>query len=148
MPEGTESAAVIVSPPGHALNAFLISLGEAPRQPLTVSLEGGDLEVAVPEKSTVEEEGLSLWVFQNGLPVPIQTLYEWATGHGKSLYQENRYAVPALAPGEYRACLVAQAAVIPWQDSGWTAPLARCVTGQLTAGGTLRLDLSSAAGRF
>lgn len=144
VPEGTETAAVIVSPPGHALSAFLLSLGEVPQQPLMVSLEGGDLEVAVPERAKVEEEGLSLWVFQNGLLLPIQTLYEWATGHGKNLYVENRYAVPALAPGEYRACLVPQAAVIPWQDSGWTAPLARCVTGQLTAGGTLRLDLSSA----
>lgn len=141
VPEVIETAAVIVSPPGHALNAFLLSLGEPP-QPLLVSREGGDLEVAVPERSKVEEEGLSLWVFRNGLPLPMQSLYEWALGHGKDVYRENTYAVPALAPGEYRACLIAQAALIPWQDSGWTAPLARCTTGQLAAGGTLRLDLS------
>lgn len=143
LPEGTETAAVIVSPPGHALSAFLYSLGEASQQPLVVSREGGDLEIAVPEKSKVEEEGLSLWVFQNGLLLPLQTLHQWTLGHGKDLYLGNRYAVPALAPGEYRACLVAQAAVFPWLDSGWTAPLARCATGQLTAGGTLRLDLAA-----
>lgn len=141
VPERTETAAVIVSPPGHALHAFLLSLSEPP-QPLMVSREGGNLEVAVPERSKVEEEGLSLWVFQNGLPLPMQSLYEWALGHGQDIYRENTYSAPALAPGEYRACLVAQAAVIPWIDSGWTAPLARCTTGQLTAGGTLRLDLS------
>lgn len=141
VPERTETAAVIVSPPGHALHAFLLSLSEPP-QPLTVGRESGNLEVSVPERSKVEEEGLSLWVLQNGLPLPMQSLYEWALGHGQDIYRENTYAVPALAPGEYRACLVAQAAVIPWIDSGWTAPLARCATGQLTADGTLRLDLS------
>jgi hypothetical protein len=141
VPDKTETAAVIVSPPGHALKAFVVAVGETP-QPLTVSREGGDLEVVVPEKpKDAEKEGVFLQIFQNGLPLPPQALYEWVLGHGKDMIPN--LVVPALAPGEYRACLVAQAAVVPWQDSGWTAPLARCTTGQLTAGGMLRLDLAA-----
>jgi hypothetical protein len=143
VPDRTETAAVIVSPPGHALKAFVVSVEQAP-QPLLVSREGGDLEVVYPEKpKDVGKEDFFLMIFQNGLLLPTQTLYEWALGHGRDVTRGQTYAVPALAPGEYRACLVARAAVAAWESSGWTTPLAKCTTGQLTAGGTLRLDLSA-----
>lgn len=144
VPDRTETAAVIVSPPGHALQAFVISAGETP-QPLVVGRDGGDLEIVHPDKpGEAAKDGFFLMVFQNGLLLPRQTLYEWALGHGRDVVTQGRiYAVPALAPGEYRACLVPRAAAAAWRDSGWTAPLARCATGQLTAGGTLRLDLSA-----
>ncbi len=50
--------------------------------------------------------------------------------------------VPELAPGEYRACLAPLAVLVPLQESGRTAPLAKCANGTLIAGGALRLGLT------
>lgn len=145
VPATTESAAVIVSPPGHALKAFTVPVEESP-QSLTVSQEGGKLEILVPEKSEeAEKQGMLLLIFQDGLPLPMYILHQWALGHGRDLsaVPGKKLAVPDVAPGEYRACLAAHAVLVPWQASGWTAPLAKCTVGQLTAGGTLQLDLAS-----
>lgn len=143
VPAGTESAAVIVSPPGHALKAFTVPVGDAP-QSLTVGQEGGELEILVPEKSEVfEKEEITLLVLQNGILLPTPFLNRWALGHGRDLLIPGKFSVGDLAPGEYRACLASRAVLASWQASGWTAPLARCVSGQLTAGGSLRLDLTS-----
>lgn len=142
VPAATESAAVIVSPPGHTLKAFTVPVGDVP-QTLKVDREGGELEILVPEESEdIEREEVILLVFQDGLPLPTPILSQWALGHGRDLTIPGKVAVGDVAPGEYRACLAARAVLASWQDSGWTAPLARCTTGQLTAGGTLRLDLS------
>jgi hypothetical protein len=142
VPAATESAVVIVSPPGHALKAFTVPVGDAP-QTLRVGREGGELEVLVPEKSEdIEREEVILMVFQNGLPLPTRILNQWALGHGRDLAIPGKVAVADVAPGEYRACLTARVVLASWEASGWTAPLAKCTTGQLTAGGTLRLDLS------
>jgi hypothetical protein len=144
VPGPTTTAAVIVSPPGYALQAFPLVVGDVP-QPLTVSGPGGDIEILFPEKSEEVEKGeISLWVFQNGLPIPTSALNYWIQGHGTDISDAGKkLVVPALAPGEYRACLAAQAVFVAWEASGWSSSLAKCATGQLTAGGALRLDLSS-----
>jgi hypothetical protein len=143
VPAVAGNAAVIVSPPGHALKAFSVPVNGTP-QSLTVSREGGELAILVPEMSEeIEKESVTLLVFQNGLPLPTPILSRWALGHGRDLSVPGKMKVPDLAPGEYRACLAAHSVLAPWQASGWTAPLARCTSGQLTAGGTLQLDLSS-----
>lgn len=144
IPGPTLTAAAVVSPPGHTLRAFLLRLDEPNTPVLSVDQQGGELELLFPEKPPDgEKEGISLWVFQNGLPITIDVLYRWILGHGRDVTaQERRLAVPEVAPGEYRACLVAQAVLAQWQDSGWTAPYAKCTVGELAAGGSLRLDLS------
>ncbi len=144
VPAMIETAAAVVSAPGFALRAFALSVGEGP-QTLSVSEEGGSLELRLPEKSSdaEKEDNVSLWIFQNGLPVPPDALYRWAVGHGNSPAEPGRnVTIPAVAPGEYRACTVAQAVLVQWEASGWAAPLATCTTGHLSTGGTLRLDLS------
>jgi hypothetical protein len=144
VPATTEIADVIVSPPGYALKAFPVVVEEAAPS-LTVGEAGGDLEVLFPEKpKDAEKDEISLWIFQDGLPLPPNVLYQWARGHGKDTIaaQGKKLAVPALAPGEYRVCLAAQAVLVPWQASGFAAPLAKCASGQLPAGGALQLDLS------
>ena len=55
----------------------------------------------------------------------------------------KKVLVPNLAPGDYRACLAAQAAIVAWEASGWSSSLAKCTAGQLAAGGFLELDLSA-----
>jgi hypothetical protein len=144
VPDAASNVAVIVSPPGYALKAFPVAASES-SQDLTVTRDGGSLQVSLPPKSEdVEKEGVSLWVFQDGLPLPPDELYRWAAGHGQDHVIEGGQGIliPELAAGHYRVCLAARAALAQWQASGWTAPLAKCAAGQLTAGGTLRLDLS------
>jgi hypothetical protein len=143
VPDTAGSVAVIVSPPGYALKAFPLTMSDA-AQDLMVTGEGGSLEVSFPAKSEeTEREGFSLWVFQDGLPIPQGELYRWAAGHGHDYVVEGgrKVLVPELAPGQYRVCLAARAVQAQWWASGWTAPLAKCAAGQLTAGGMLRLDL-------
>jgi hypothetical protein len=145
VPASTEVADVIVSPPGYALRAFAVPIGEEGVQVLTVSEDGGNLEILFPEKpKDAEKDAISLWIFQNGLPLPTYLLHQWNAGHGMAAItaQGKKLTVPQLSPGEYRACLVAQAAIVPWEATGFTAPLAKCVAGQLSAGGTLQLDLA------
>jgi hypothetical protein len=144
VPASTEMADVIVSPPGYALRAFAVPLGET-AQSLTVDGESGTLVLLGPEDSKeAGKESISLWVFQNGLPLPWNELAHWSRDHGKLSVgsQKKEVEVPEMAPGEYRACLATQSVLVSWQASGFSAPLAKCTTGQLTAGGTLRLDLS------
>ncbi len=144
IPEAAANVAVIVSPPGYALKAFPVAAAES-SQDLTVARDGGSLEVFFPPKTEdVEKEGFSLWVFQDGLPIPPDELHRWAAGHGQDYAMEGGQGIriPELAPGQYRVCLTARAAQVQWWASGWTAPLAKCTAGQLAAGGTLRLDLS------
>jgi hypothetical protein len=144
VPAMTETAAAVVSAPGFALRAFALSVGEGP-QTLGVSEEGGSLELQLPEKPSDAEraDNVSLWIFQNGLPVPPDALYRWAVGHGNPPAEPGRKVlIPEVAPGEYRACTVAQAVLVQWEASGWTASLAKCTAGHLSAGDTLRLDLA------
>jgi hypothetical protein len=109
-----------------------------------VSTAGGTVEILFPEESeAAQKQSPSLWTFQNGLPLSPQALGEWVRRHGQSTDPQARKSViPEMAPGEYRVCIVAQSVLVPWELSGWTAPLAKCAAGQLEAGGTLRLDLS------
>jgi hypothetical protein len=151
VPAWTETADLIVSPPGYSLKAFPVSIqGDSP-QPFLVDEEGGALEILFPKRSGDSGKAESvLWVFQNGLPLPAQTLYRWNLGHGKEPAGEpgsgqeagRRLVVEAMAPGEYRACLADRAIVVAWEASNWTSPLAKCTAGELRTGGTLRLDLS------
>lgn len=143
VPAATVTADVIVSAPGFALKAFPASVGEA-AQSLTVGEGGGNLELLFPEKpKDAEKDEVSLWIFQDGLPLPPNVLYQWARGQGYTIAAQGKKLVfPALASGEYRVCLAAQALLVPWQASGFAAPLAKCVSGELPTGGTLKLDLS------
>jgi hypothetical protein len=147
----TELADVIVSAPGYALKAFPVAVdpnaAQAP-QALLMEPQGGEIQILFPPSpEDLGKNAVSLWVFQNGLPLPQGNLYQWASGHGQAPPEvsgkgRKSLTVPELAPGEYRACLASQAVIVPWEASGWTAPLAKCATGTLTAGGALRLDLS------
>jgi hypothetical protein len=48
---------------------------------LTVGDEAGRLDLLLPEKpKDAGKEEMSLWVFQNGLPIPIDVLSRWIAG--------------------------------------------------------------------
>jgi hypothetical protein len=146
VPAPTEMADVVVSAPGYALKAFPMLVSASPAQPLIVEEQGGDLQLLIPPPPA-DGGATTLWIFQNGLPLPTGILFRWAGAHGRDVApasnkERTSMTIPELAPGEYRACLVPQSVLIPWHDSGWSASLAKCVDGTLTAGGTLRLDTS------
>lgn len=148
VPAPAELADVMVSAPGFGLKAFPVAMGEGSTQPLVVEEQSGELRVLLPPSPSDEpKDATTLWIFQNGLYLSKQALFQWASAHGREFVSEaskrqKSLILPELAPGEYRACLAAPADLVPWQASGWTAPLAQCVSGTLTAGGTLRLDLA------
>src|SRR4029077_2200807 len=144
VPASTELADVVVSAPGLALKAFPVAVGSDPAQApqaLLVEPQGGEVQILFPPPpEDPGKDAIILQVFQNGVPLPTGDLYGWARGHGNvpsevSGKGRKSLAVPELAPGEYRACLAAQAVLVPWEASGWTAPLAKCAAGTLTAGG-------------
>jgi hypothetical protein len=149
LPASTELADVIVSAPGYGLKAFPTPVSASPAQPLVLDEQSGDLQILLP--SSPEDGGkdtTSLMILQNGLPVPTGILAQWAGAHGQvstpsSNKERTTMTVPDLAPGEYQACIVPQSAMVPWEDSGFSASLAKCADGTLTAGGTLRLDMTA-----
>jgi len=147
VPARTELADVIVSAPGFGLKAFSVGVGADSPQPLVLEEQSGDLQILLPPPPSDKREDTTLWVFQNGLPLPTGVLFQWASAHGREAASETtedrkRLSVPELAPGEYRACLAAPSVLVPWHASGWSAPLAKCVSGTLATGGTLHFDLA------
>ena len=149
LPASAELAAVTVSAPGFGLRVFPVVVGAGSPQPLVVEEPSGELRVLLPPPPSDEKkDGTEVWIFQNGLVLSKQALFQWASAHGREMVADSptggkSLTVPEMAAGEYRACLAAPAVVVPWEASGWTAPLAKCASGTLTAGGTLRLDLGA-----
>ncbi len=147
VPAPAQMADVMVSAPGFGLKAFPLVVGAGTAQPLVLEEQSGELTVLLPTPSEEPKDATTLWIFQNGLFLLKQALFQWTSAHGREPVSEagkrqKSLNVPEMAPGEYRACLAAPAVLVPWQASGWTAPLAQCVSGTLAAGGTLRLDLA------
>lgn len=137
-----QAAQVVISPPGHALTAVEIPISQEPLV-LAVGEEAGDLEVRLG--STQEElgqQGKTVVILQNGLPLSPSTLFSWAAGHGVPFVEERGYRVPHLAPGEYRVCLGPKQFSTEASLAAWFAEKARCRSGFLGAGGTLTLDLA------
>jgi len=142
VPAGTESAIVVVSPPGQALQAFEISATGERSVDVSVNPDGGTVEVAVPYSvREIEDRSLTLWLLQNGLPLPLPILARWVQGHGQSLTDPGfrTYRITDLAPGEYQACLVPYSRLVEAHRSGWADPPGSCASGALAAGGLLRL---------
>lgn len=141
LPKRARRASVVVSAPGHALRAYEVLTDGTPLR-FQVPLAGGTLRVALPpDVEALAERGQTVGVFQNGVHIPRQVLWEWARGHGWQTLEPREMVVPNLAAGEYQACLLPglfdAAELLPFlagQQPG-------CVTGTLLADGELRLVL-------
>ncbi len=132
VPESAGPLAAIVSAPGFALRAF----GPVAGGPLSlgVSEEAGTLEIVLPGSGgDLLREDLSVAIFQNGLPIPVGLLRQWAYDQG-TVSEGTKLRVPNVAPGGYRTCLVQRGHESAGQDAGGV-----CDTGMLAAGGTLSL---------
>lgn len=104
VPQRTSSALLVVSPPGQALRVVERPVGEAPAE-VAVSSAGGTLEVSWLAPGAEIEEGKSLSLAVDGLPLPGAELAQWAIGHGERFETPTGLRVGNLAPGTYRACV-------------------------------------------
>lgn len=144
VPEPTEAVVAVVSAPGNALKVFEV---EATGAPVTLSVPsvGGALEITFHETEEAVRTGdLLLLYFQDNLPLSLQTLRQWALGHGVSFYTPGppgRLHYPSLAPGDYRVCVVQSTIVPDGEVSSWIDKTGRCASGRLEGGETLRLEI-------
>ena len=140
---GADRLIATLSPPGYPLTVIEFPYSTSEVQ-LAVPDEGGDLVVAVPRVDEARGEEFTLDLRQNGLPLALGNLFTWASGHGKPFKSEGKIAVPNLAPGDYRACVVAlPLSMLGAEERARRLQQANCDEGYLTAGGSLQLDLSS-----
>jgi hypothetical protein len=141
VPGKVERALLIVSPPGNGLKAFDVP-ADGSAKTLQVSADAGVIEVAVPySRDEFEGKRMTFWLLQDGLPLPMTTLYRWAIGHGGSLADHDFTAIdiPALAPGQYEACFLPLPVAIEENMAGWPQPPGDCAAGTLVSGGKLKL---------
>jgi hypothetical protein len=134
-----ESLLAIVSPPGHALQAFEMPVKGEPVV-LNVSQDGGTLEVALPFSLRGSDQ--AFFIYQNRLPLDLGSLVFWAEGHGVRFEDEAGLHIPRLAPGEYEVCYGSLTFSDPHELADWKTRTATCGAGSLGNGGTLRLDLT------
>jgi hypothetical protein len=129
----------VVSAPGFALRAFDAQT-EQESLLLPVTEPSGSLEITLPlTGDEILRKNLVLAAFQNGLPVPIAVLSQWARDHGQTWEIADRtLRLPEVAPGEYRVCLLPRQLELslPW-SSAPTSP--DCASGLLSPGATLSL---------
>jgi hypothetical protein len=137
-----ESMLAIVSPPGHALQVFEVSVKGEPVV-LNVSPDGGTLEVALPFSLKSSEQVLFIW--QNRLPLDLGSLVFWAEGHGIRFEDEAGLHIPRLAPGDYEVCYGPITFSDPDGLADWKTRTATCASGSLGNGATLRLNLKAKA---
>lgn len=129
IPDNAERAVIVVGPPGHALKAFDVPAVGGEAVVLQVSEEAGVLEISLPYSSeTMYDAGHSLELFQNDLPLPSFVVRDWVRGQGEKIPKSTAdvLRIPNVSPGGYRACIAAH-----------------CGVGVLTAGATLRLELTA-----
>lgn len=129
----------IVSAPGFALRAFDAQAEKEPL-PLPVTEQSGSLEITLPlSEDEFLRENLFLAAYQNGLPVPVAVLSQWASDHGQARsFADRTLRVPEVAPGEYRVCLLPRQLelLLPWSSVPASAD---CASGFLAPGATLSL---------
>lgn len=139
LPSGVTEAVVIALAPGYGLRGIR---QERPGGIVNLSVAQGTLSVHLPaDHEEYLERGERLAISQDGLFLPVTTLLSWSMQQGTSF---AKYPAPlvfrGLSPGNYRACFAA-ALDIALLNAGLVAPR-DCVTGSLTAGGVLKLEMN------
>jgi hypothetical protein len=139
IPAGAQRLQAVVSAPGKSLRAFEFPAGPGPVS-LSLADAGGTLEVYFA-KAPAESSSARFELYQNGLLLPLSTVWKWLRGQGVSEKEMHgtEIRIPQLAPGDYRAC------VVVWAESSGAGEAAsppgkvHCDAGTLSIGGTLRL---------
>jgi hypothetical protein len=138
IPESASRLVAIVSARGFALQAAQAQANGVPLA-LMVSEAGGDLEISLPwNPDEFLERGRSLALFQNGLPLPGNILFQWAYDQGQPRKIGRTFRIPNVAPGEYRVCLMPQGNLPVMDAAPGEADV--CDSGLLAAGATLTLS--------
>lgn len=142
VPEGFDSFRAVVAPPGHGLDVFEVqkSAGEVV---LDVERGSGTLSAVVGPPGELRDRNRIVVLLKGEHPIPSSILTGWAAAQGVRGYEDGRLYVPGLAPGEYTLCVGAVEALLLGGLDAWI-DAARCDSGTLIPGDTLRLDIRSA----
>ncbi|MES1244183.1 MAG: carboxypeptidase-like regulatory domain-containing protein [Acidobacteriota bacterium] len=140
LPEVARRITAVVAAPGYALRAFDTSVDTPVSFP--VSRDEGDLEIRLGlATEELTRRDLRVAVYQNGLEILPNTLYEWSRQQGQpwpgSSSGPVSLRIPGLAPGDYRICLVP----LRLQEEPTVSSQAECDAGALFANGVLTLQL-------
>lgn len=123
---GFELAALPVPAPGSA------------RVNVPLRRQGGSLEVErVPDAGQLPL-GTTIVLTRGGFFENLYGLAAWVGANGGTT-EGGSWRIPQLAPGEWSVCLVTH---VQLQSGAW--PRERCASGQIPAGGELRLTVPSA----
>lgn len=143
VPSKTTRVLVWVEAPGYPFQGIEQAVSSEPLV-LTLATEGGDLHLRWP--MPLEEMDLVRpWplVFRDGTDLGTGALMHHLTRSGQPLPAPDSSEITFhdMAVGEYTLCLADEATLIARHLAESHAPAGGCVSGTLTPGGTLTLDL-------
>jgi hypothetical protein len=139
LPPETADVGITVTAPGFPVKLTRETFVDGEPITITLAAPAGRLELVVPPdagSSSVESTGTYLAC--DGAIESVGTLATWAQLDGGG-EREGEVVVPRMEPGLYALCrLGPQDQPAVWRGA---LPSQRCATGELAAGGTLRLSL-------
>jgi hypothetical protein len=141
LPAGVDGVQLTVFPPGFAVRQLYADPHDDAPLVIPVSSEGGTLilryEDGGPDRRLPAFETSIVHDFVLASPYLLES---WAELNGVAGPDARQFVIPQLEPGRYTACRTAQVGALL---AGNPAPPGiPCVSGDLPAGGELRLDLS------
>jgi hypothetical protein len=141
VPGGTRSMIVQIAAPGFAFRTLRVAPAEE-RLILPVSQDSGTLVVELPESfDRGRWETPQIIVFHADSFVGLYRLQGWAASNGQAQEPGNRYVIPFMEPGDYRACQVQVTEALALL-AGSALDVA-CVGGSLPIAGELILSLAN-----
>ena len=119
-----------VAPPRGGLTAARVDVSSRAPVVIDTGTDPGTVRLLLPEKRSKGAHPVLL-LFQDEIPVSVQTLFGWLRSNGmpQGLEDAQQLMLPRMAPGAYRVCF--------GESSGDTP----CASGYLSPGGTLDLSL-------
>lgn len=140
VPASASTLDLVVLPPGYSLQVRRVSLAEGALR-LFVEAEGGTLilEELAEQAEKRDAPGSLVLLTQNGTPLDLVHLKDWSESNGQRWASAESRITPQMGAGFYEACRVPFAQLEARLRGNGSA--GRCVTGTLSAGGTLKLAI-------
>lgn len=140
LPKSTTAVLVTAGVPGYSFEITRLAVPED-RAALSLSRDGGTLEVRVPADNAQDAPGVPWVAYRNGGLAFWGELVLWARSNGQD-WSEGRIEIPNLAPGLYTLCLMGDSYDAGAVYQGRSRP-ARCRTVGVYPGGFSQLELAT-----
>jgi hypothetical protein len=145
VPEGTAAVQAVLSERSHTLRITRVPMPESSAAvPLFLEAAGGTLKVILPKPELAD----GAFLFHEGAGVAVAHLRNWLYRQGAAVppLDTREFLVPRMAPGAYLGCIGGIGALQARISEADQRASAGCVSGVLSVGGELTLDLSSLGG--